>query len=117
MKSYALAVAMAMLFAAVYAFQNTGEILVKFLVWERSMPQGLWEVLLFAAGGVLMWLVSFFAMMENRGKYSKQLKEKDKRIKELDSERASLMSALKSSGARDTVIPKIEEVDKETDEQ
>ncbi|HAA47681.1 MAG TPA: DUF1049 domain-containing protein, partial [Synergistaceae bacterium] len=38
MKSYALAVALAMLLAAVYAFQNAGEIIVRFLVWERTIP-------------------------------------------------------------------------------
>jgi len=57
MKSYALAIALAMLLAAVYAFQNTGEVLVRFLMWEVSLPQGIWEIMLFAAGGVLMWIL------------------------------------------------------------
>lgn len=98
MKSYALAIAMAMLLAAVYAFQNTGEILVKFLVWELSFPQGIWEVMLFAAGGVLMWLVSLFAMVESRSKYVRQIKEKDAKIREMEGERSSLMEAIRHSG-------------------
>ena len=98
MKSYALAVAMAMLVAAVYAFQNTGEVLVKFLVWELSFPQGIWEVMLFAAGGVLMWLVSLFASVEGRSKYVRQIKEKDARIRDLEHEKTSLMEAIKHSG-------------------
>lgn len=98
MKSYALAIAMAMLVAAVYAFQNTAEVLVKFLMWEVAVPQGIWEVMLFAAGGVLMWMVSIFAMMESRSKYTRQIKEKDARVKELEEERASLMGALRGSG-------------------
>ena len=98
MKSYALAIAMAMLLAAVYAFQNTGEILVKFLVWELSFPQGIWEVMLFAAGGVLMWLVSLFAMVESRSKYVRQIKEKDAKIREMEGERSSLMEAIILSG-------------------
>ncbi|HAK41020.1 MAG TPA: LapA family protein [Synergistales bacterium] len=98
MKSYALAIAVAMLLAAVYAFQNTGEVLVKFLVWELSFPQGIWEVMLFAAGGVLMWLVSLFAMVESRSKYVRQIKEKDAKIRELESERSSLMEAIRHSG-------------------
>lgn len=96
MKSYALAVALAMLLAATYAFQNTGEILVRFLVWERTIPQGIWDVLLFAAGGVLMWLVSLFALLETRRKYVRQIREKDKRIKELEEERTSLMATFRT---------------------
>ena len=99
MKSYALAVAVAMLVAAVYAFQNTTEILVQFVIWKIAVPQGIWEVMLFAAGGVLMWLVSIFAMMESRSGYSKKLKEKEARVKELEEERGSLMGALRSSGS------------------
>lgn len=94
MKSYALAVALAMLLAAVYAFQNAGEIIVRFLVWERAIPQGIWEVLLFAAGGILMWLVSLSALMETRGKYVRQVREKEKKIRELEEERASLLAAI-----------------------
>jgi len=99
MKSYALAVAIAMLLAAVYAFQNTTEILVRFVIWEIAVPQGIWEVMLFAAGGVLMWLVSIFAMMESRSGYSKKIREKEARLKELEEERASLMGALRRSGS------------------
>jgi len=100
MKSYALAIAMAMLVAAVYAFQNTGEVLVRFLIWELSFPQGIWEVMLFAAGGVLMWLVSLFASMESRSKYVRQVKEKEARIKDLEGEKSTLVEALRFSGER-----------------
>ncbi|HPC75575.1 MAG TPA: LapA family protein [Synergistales bacterium] len=100
MKSYALAIALAMLAAAVYAFQNTGEVLVRFLVWELSFPQGIWEVMLFAAGGVLMWLVSLFASMESRSKYVRQVKEKEARIRDLEGEKSTLVEALKYSGER-----------------
>ncbi|AER66350.1 hypothetical protein Tlie_0615 [Thermovirga lienii DSM 17291] len=94
MRSYALAIAVAMLVSALYAFQNSQEVLVKFFSWERTLPQGVWEVLIFAAGGVLMWLVSLFALMESRAKLVKQLKEKDKRIKELETEKESLIRAI-----------------------
>lgn len=46
MRSYALAIAVAMLVAALYAFQNPQEVVVKFFSWERELPQGIWEVLL-----------------------------------------------------------------------
>lgn len=107
MKSYALAVALAMLLAATYAFQNTGEVLVRFLIWERTIPQGVWDVLLFAAGGVLMWLVSLFALLETRGKYVRQIREKDKRIKDLEEERTSLMAAFRTHQAAEA--PAVEE--------
>lgn len=103
MKSYALAVALAMLLAAVYAFQNAGEIIVRFLVWERTIPQGIWEVLLFAAGGILMWLVSLSALMETRGKYVRQVREKEKKIRELEEEKASLLAAM--SARREETAP------------
>lgn len=110
MRSYALAIAVAMLVSALYAFQNTQEILVKFFSWERTLPQGVWEVLIFAAGGVLMWLVSLFALMESRAKLVKQLKEKDKRIKELETEKESLIRAIgetkKASGFESSAPPK-----------
>lgn len=41
----------------------------------------------FAAGGVLMWLVSLFALVESRAKLIKQIKEKDKKIKDLEAEK------------------------------
>ena len=64
MKSYALAMAVAMLAAAGYVFQNPGDVTVRVLLWERQMPQGVWEVLLFALGALLMWIVSLLALME-----------------------------------------------------
>jgi len=93
-RSYALAIAVAMLVAALYAFQNPQEVVVKFFNWERALPQGIWEVLLFAAGGVLMWLVSLFALLETRAKLIKQIKEKDKKIKDLETEKNSLIKAI-----------------------
>jgi len=108
MKSYALAIALAMLVAAVYAFQNTGEVLVRFLIWELSFPQGIWEVMLFAAGGVLMWLVSLFASMESRSKYLRQAKEKEARIKDLENEKSTLVEALRFSGERHEAEVKVQ---------
>ncbi len=109
MKSYALAIALAMLLAAVYAFQNTGEVLVRFLMWEVSLPQGIWEIMLFAAGGVLMWMVSLFAMMESRSKYTRQIKEKESRVKELENERSSLMDAIRHGAQQNEKPLQVEE--------
>ncbi|QTX31562.1 LapA family protein [Aminithiophilus ramosus] len=94
MKSYALAVALAMLAAAGYAFQNDGQITVRLLLWSRDVPQGLWEVLLFSAGGVLMWLIALAAQMEMKGSHRKALKELRERVETLEKERQSLLAAL-----------------------
>ncbi len=113
MKSYALAIALAMLLAAVYAFQNTGEVLVRFLMWEVSLPQGIWEVMLFAAGGVLMWMVSLFAMVESRSKYTRQIKEKESRVRELENERSSLMDAIRHGGQQHEKPLQVQEPEEE----
>lgn len=96
MKSYALAIAVAMLVAAGYAFQNTGDVTVRFLIWERQIPQGVWEVLLFAAGGILMWFVSLFALLEVRGGLKREIRDLQKRNEALSEERAALLTALSS---------------------
>ncbi len=94
MKSYALAIAVAMLVAAGYAFQNTGDVTVRFLIWERQIPQGIWEVLLFAAGGILMWFVSLIALLEVRGGLKREIRDLQKRNEALSEERTALLTAL-----------------------
>jgi len=119
-RSYALAIAVAMLVAALYAFQNPQEVVVKFFNWERALPQGIWEVLLFAAGGVLMWLVSLFALLETRAKLIKQIKEKDKKIKDLETEKNSLIKAIGEKNEKvesETTYPSAAEEVKEMNAQ
>ncbi len=93
MKSYALAIAIAMLVAAGYAFQNTGDVTVRFLIWERQIPQGIWEILLFAAGGILMWFVSLVALLEVRSGLKREIRDLQKRNEAL-SENARRCSPL-----------------------
>ena len=95
MRSYILAVAVSMLLAAVYTFQNTSEITVHFLVFQRAFPQGVWEVILFSIGAVLMWFFSILASIETHTTHRKEVKERDKRISELEEERSSLLNAFK----------------------
>ena len=94
MKSYTLAVALAMLLSALYAFQNPGDVTVRFLLYDRTVPQGLWEVLLFSSGAVLMWVFSLAALLEVRKKYRGQIKALEKRAEGLAEERKSLLAAL-----------------------
>lgn len=96
MKSYALAVAVAMLAAAGYVFQNAGEVTVRFLMWERQMPQGVWDVFLFASGALLMWLVSFLALLEVRTPLKRQIADMERERQELREEKAGLIRALEN---------------------
>ena len=84
MRSYALAIAFSVLLAAVYAFQNPGDVTVRFLVWTREVPQGVWEAAVFAGGCVLMWVVSLSAFLELRTSYRSRFKEQDMKIKKLE---------------------------------
>lgn len=99
MKSYALAILLAMLVAAGYAFQNTGDVVVRFIIWEKTLPQGLWEILLFAAGGLLMWIVSLASLIEIRGALRRKVKDQEERIRSLEQEKQQLLDALKSNPA------------------
>lgn len=94
MRSYALAIAVSMLLSAIYVFQNVGEVSVRFFIFERVFPQGVWEVLLFSIGAVLMWVFSLFASLELRAGYRSQIKERDKKITSLEEERTSLLAAI-----------------------
>lgn len=97
MKSYILAIAITMFLSALYAFQNIGDVTVKFFVFERTFPQGVWDVLLFASGAVLMWIFSVFSSMESKGKYKKIIKEKDEKIASAEKERAVLLESFAAS--------------------
>ena len=94
MRSYALAIAFSVLLAAVYAFQNPGDVTVRFLMWTREMPQGIWEAAVFAGGCVLMWVVSLSAFLELRTSYRGRFKEQDMKIKKLEEERISILRAI-----------------------
>jgi putative membrane protein len=98
-KSYALAILLAMLVAAGYAFQNTGDVVVRFIFWEKTLPQGLWDILLFAAGGLLMWIVSLASLIEVRSALRRKIKEQEERIRSLEQERQQLLEALQGSQA------------------
>lgn len=108
MKSYALAILLAMLVAAGYAFQNTGDVVVRFIIWEKTLPQGLWDILLFAAGGLLMWIVSLASLIEVRGALRRKVKEQDERIRALEQEKQQLLEAIKPNVASGVQVEPIE---------
>lgn len=94
MKSYLLAIVLTMLLSALFAFQNIGEVTVRFLFFERTMPQGVWEVVLFSLGAAIMWFFSLFSVFEVSSKYKKELKQKNERIAALEQEKKALMDSL-----------------------
>lgn len=94
MQSYLLSIAIVALVSALYAFQNSADITVRFLFFERSVAQGVWDVILFAGGAALMWIFSVIASFEIRSVYRKKLKEKDKKIEELETEKKTWVHAL-----------------------
>jgi len=97
MKSYILAITLSMFISALYAFQNLGNVAVRFLMFEWVFPQGVWDVLLFAGGAVLMWIFSLFSSAETRSKYKKIISEKDEKISAVEKEKAALLESLSSS--------------------
>lgn len=97
MKSYILAITVTMFLSALFAFQNIGDVTVRFLVFEWVFPQGVWEVLVFCAGAAIMWIFSIFSMFEVRGKYKKELKAKDERIAAVEKEKKTILESLAAS--------------------
>lgn len=97
MRSYTVAIAFAMLLSAIFSYQNPGDVTVRFLVWTRQIPQGVWEVSVFAAGCVLMWIVSVSAHIEGRGRFRKVIREQADRIARLEEERADILKAIRTT--------------------
>jgi uncharacterized integral membrane protein len=98
MKSYILTIVVVMILSAVYALSNTAEITVQFLTLQTTFPQGLWEVIVFACGVLIMGIASISASVETYVKNRKKGKELTKRIAQLEDERKSLLGALTSFG-------------------
>lgn len=101
MKSYILAITVTMFLSALFAFQNIGDVTVRFMFFEWTFPQGVWEVMLFCVGAAVMWIFSIFSMFEVRGKYKKELKVKDDKITSLEQEKKMILDSI--SAARTSV--------------
>ncbi len=108
MKSYILAITVTMFLSALYAFQNIGDVTVRFLIFEWILPQGVWEVLVFCAGAAIMWIFSIFSMFEVRSKYKKELKVKDEKIAAVENEKKTILESV--TAARSSVYPHAEPV-------
>jgi uncharacterized integral membrane protein len=98
MRSYLLGIVVAIVLSAAYAFSNTGEISVRFLSLERYFPQGLWEIILFASGALMMWFFSVAASFELYSANKKKTREMQKKITDLENEKKSLLTTLQHIG-------------------
>ena len=94
LKSYLLAIVVTMFLSALFAYQNIGEVTVRFLFFEWTLPQGVWEVIIFSAGAALLWFFSLFSVFEVRGKYKKELKARDEKIETLTQEKKSILESI-----------------------
>ena len=116
MKSYILAITVTMFLSALFAFQNIGDVTVRFLIFEWMFPQGVWEVLVFCAGSALMWIFSIFSMFEVRGKYKRELKLKDDKILAVENEKKMILESMAVSKADsetpENYVPKSSDVEK-----
>ncbi len=97
MRSYTVAIAFAVLVSAIFSYQNPGDVTIRFLVWTRQLPQGVWEVAAFSAGCVLMWIVSLSAHLEGRARFRKIIREQAERIAKLEEDRANILKALRTT--------------------
>ena len=97
MRSYTVAIAFAVLVSAVFSYQNPGDVTIRFLVWTRQLPQGVWEVAVFSAGCVLMWIVSLSAHLEGRARFRKIIREQTERILKLEEDRANILKAIRTT--------------------
>jgi uncharacterized membrane protein YciS (DUF1049 family) len=98
MKSYFLGIVVAIALSAVYVTYNTAEITVNYLGFQATFNQGIWDVFLFGAGAIIMWVLSLAASFETYTANKKRTQELNKKIEELENEKKSLLSALENIG-------------------
>ena len=94
MKCTMLAIVITMSVSALYSFQNLDTVRVCFLFSEWNFPQGVWEIVLFCAGVILMWLLSLLAQLETRNKYKRQIKELNDKLHAIEEEKKNIVAAV-----------------------
>ncbi|EHM13729.1 MULTISPECIES: LapA family protein [Jonquetella] len=108
MKSYGIGLGLTAVLAAIFAVQNPDMISVRWLAWEFALPQGLWEVLMFGLGVLLMGVFAVVAGWENRYRVARELSRSKLRIAALEKEREALLSAAQAAGTTEEEINFIE---------
>jgi len=98
MKSYFLGLVVAVALSAIYVTYNTAEVTINYLGFQASFNQGIWDVFVFGAGVIIMWVLSICASIEIYTANKKQTRELNKKIEDLENEKKSLLSALQNIG-------------------
>ena len=111
MKSYFLGIVVAIGVAVAYVTHNTADITISFFRYQNSVNQGIWEIFLFGAGALIMWVLSLCASIESYMAKKKRIRELNKKIEDLESEKKSLLIALQNVGQPGTA--KFAEAEKE----
>ncbi len=109
MRSYGLGLGLVALLSALFAVQNQDVVAVKFLVWDFALSQGIWEVVLFVVGVVLMWIISLAATWEIRYHNRRDQERSRRRIAALEKEKEALLAAMKAAGLSQEEITFVEE--------
>lgn len=108
MRSYGLGLGFVAVLAATFAVQNQDIVAVRFLAWDFALHQGMWEILLFTLGILLMWVISLAASWEAKFRSRRELERCRRRVESLEKERSALLAAMKAAGASQEEITFIE---------
>jgi putative membrane protein len=110
MRSYILAITLTMFLSALFAYQNIEDVTVRFFIFEKAFPQGVWEVLVFCAGAAIMWIFSVLSMFEMRSKYKKEVKLKDEKIEALEEEKKTILESITKEHYSTHIAPNEEDI-------
>lgn len=94
MKSTMLAIIVTMVISAIYSVQNIGTVTIRFLIFKWSFPQGVWDIVLFCSGAVMMWLFSLLASREVRNKYKCEVKELKEKLESMEQDKKDLIASI-----------------------
>ena len=108
----------------IFVLQNSATVVsLKFFGWTfPTVSVGLLTVIMFFAGFVVMWLIALMFYIGSSASYRRELKSKDKIIKQLQQEKETLESKLKDRDReletlRRQVSSKVQTTAKETSGQ
>ncbi len=80
----------------VFVLQNNATVVsLKFFKWTfPTVSVGLLTIVAFFAGFVVMWIISLMIYIKSMSKYKKEIKSRDKLIKQLEEEKNTLNSEI-----------------------
>ena len=97
MKSFFVSLVTLMFLAAVYVFQNTALVNVRFFFLDFTLSQGIYEIGIFALGAALMWFFTIFSYLEVRAGHKEKLAGRIAEVRQLESANKVLLDTLKQN--------------------